>query len=112
MKSIWRKRKRKKRSRRKRKLDLRVTRKKEWVTYKGGKCSKCGYHECVQALTFHHVNPALKRFSISGGGDSRYDLSRGTAGRSREEIYAELDKCALLCCRCHSELHAGVWSFN
>jgi hypothetical protein len=94
-------------SRQKRRLALRSTQKREWIDYKGGKCMHCGYHRCLQSLVSHHTDPASKRFSISGGGDSRYDLSRETAGRTRAEILEELNRCVLLCCNCHAELHAG-----
>jgi hypothetical protein len=96
----------------KRKLTLRIIRKKEWVTYKGGKCTRCGYQSCVQALTFHHVNPELKRFYLTDGGQKLGAYGQGCRGRTKEEIYEELDKCALLCANCHAELHAGVWSLN
>jgi hypothetical protein len=87
-------------------------RKQEWVQYKGEKCLQCGYCKCIQALVFHHVNPALKLFSLSTGTDSSLNTSRGITGRTREEIYMELNKTVLLCNRCHSELHAGLWSIG
>jgi 5-methylcytosine-specific restriction endonuclease McrA len=96
----------------KRKLALRAAQKKEWVSYRGGQCVTCGYDRCVQALVFHHVNPALKRFSISGGGDSRYDISQGSAGHTKTEILEELDRCVVLCGNCHGELHAGLWNID
>jgi hypothetical protein len=67
------------------------------VNYKGGKCAVCDYNRCLQALQFHHVNPKEKDFQISG----KHCLSW-------EKIKKELDKCVLLCNRCHAELHAGL----
>lgn len=64
------------------------------VTYKGGKCIKCGYNKCLAALQFHHVNPEEKEFRI--GGAHTY---------SWERIQKELDKCILVCANCHAELH-------
>jgi hypothetical protein len=95
-----------------RKLDLRSTRKKAWVNYKGGQCARCGYHECAQALTFHHIDARLKGFYLTDGGQKLGDYGRGCRGRTRKEIYAELDKCLLLCANCHAELHAKVWAIS
>ena len=68
------------------------------VAYKGGKCCKCGYDRCVRALDFHHVDPSLKDFQVSG------------VSRSWDKIRVELDKCILVCSNCHRELHDGMWT--
>ena len=68
------------------------------VEYKGGKCEKCGYDKCIDALEFHHKDPVLKDFSISGKGYTR----------SWKSVKEELDKCILLCANCHRELHAKL----
>jgi len=68
------------------------------LEYKGGACTKCGYNKCKRALSFHHVDPALKDFGISFRGFTR----------SWEKTKAELDKCVLLCANCHMELHEGL----
>lgn len=47
-------------------------------------------------MDFHHVSSLEKEFNIS---------SRMTSFKA---IQAELDKCVLLCCRCHREVHAGM----
>jgi len=67
------------------------------IKYLGGKCVTCGYSKCVAALDFHHVDPATKLFQISGN-----------LNRSWAVIEQELRKCALVCCRCHRELEAGL----
>ena len=36
------------------------------VEYKGGKCEKCGYNKCIDALDFHHIDPSKKEFGICG----------------------------------------------
>jgi len=69
--------------------------KKQAVEYKGGACQKCGYDQCVGALTFHHLDPNEKEFGISAGGLTR----------SLEKLKTELDKCILLCHNCHAEIH-------
>ncbi len=67
------------------------------VEHKGGGCAVCGYNRCVQALEFHHLESDLKENEISR-----------MRGRAFENLKVELDKCVLLCCRCHREVHAGV----
>ena len=78
----------------KRRSDL----KEKAAAYKGGKCEKkdCGYDKCIAALEFHHLDPSQKDFAIGYQGQSR----------SWQRIKTELDKCVLLCCRCHREIHA------
>lgn len=70
--------------------------KKKLVEYKGGKCEKCGYDKYVEALDFHHLDPTNKTFNINAG----------NLHFSMEKLKNEADKCILLCCRCHRELHA------
>lgn len=55
-------------------------------------CAKCGYNECDACLEFHHVNPEDKKYSISA---SRV---------AKKNFVDELNKCILLCCRCHREI--------
>lgn len=64
------------------------------IEYLGGKCSKCGYNKCKDALVFHHNNSNEKEFTI---GDF---LQNGF-----EFIKNELDKCSLLCRNCHLKEH-------
>lgn len=59
----------------------------------GGKCSKCGYDKCEEALEFHHKDPTQKDFAIGG------------SPLSRKKIFNEAKKCILLCANCHRELH-------
>lgn len=61
----------------------------------GGQCELCGYNKCIAALEFHHKNPDEKDFTISSGNTI-----------SLEKIFAEADKCLLLCSNCHRELHS------
>lgn len=65
------------------------------VEYKGGKCEACGYSKCLGALDFHHRDKLEKEFGIGKGGYTRSWL----------KVKKELDKCDLLCCRCHTEKH-------
>lgn len=66
------------------------------VEYKGGKCEKCGYDRCMDALEFHHTDPAQKDFSISSKGYTR----------SWNTVVEELNKCIMVCANCHREIHA------
>ncbi len=70
------------------------------VTYKGGKCSACGYSKYLAALDFHHIDPSKKSFQITG-----YTTVWG-------KIVEELDKCILLCSNCHRALHSGEFCLN
>lgn len=63
------------------------------IEYKGGKCEKCGYGKCIQALQFHHKNPKEKDFTISG------------KSYSFDKMKVEVDKCMILCANCHIEEH-------
>lgn len=75
----------------------RLSIKKILVKELGGKCWKCGYDFSVAALDFHHLDPTKKEHSI---GELICQYSLETARK-------EIEGCALLCCRCHRELHAG-----
>ena len=68
--------------------------KRQAVDYKGGKCQICQYDRCLDALTFHHRNPREK------------ELRFGDYPAGWERLRRELDKCDLLCIRCHVEVHA------
>jgi hypothetical protein len=67
----------------------------------GGKCQRCGYHKCLDALHFHHKNPSEKKFEIA---DSIF--CRKTKGLSEQDIIDEINKCELVCANCHHELHS------
>lgn len=74
----------------------RKTLREQAVAYKGGKCVICGYTGFPSAFDFHHFDPRTKDFTIS---------KRVVAF---ETIRPELDKCVLVCCRCHREIHDGL----
>lgn len=70
------------------------------VKYKGGQCQICGYADFTQCLDFHHLDPKQKDFSFSS---IRVSTDKPEIP---EIVKEELDKCILLCCRCHREVHA------
>ncbi len=72
----------------------RAASKRRSVDYLGGSCKLCGYSACLRALCFHHRNPKEKSFSLSFRWNKPW-----------RELVLELDKCDLLCVRCHVELH-------
>ena len=76
-------------------LDIRRRNKIRLVEYKGGKCERCGYDKCIDALEFHHLNPDEKDFGLSCGDT-----------RSLEKLKSEVDKCIMVCANCHREIHA------
>jgi transposase len=63
----------------------------------GGRCTLCGYDASTVALHFHHLDPALKEFTIRSG-----------ETRSIARMRAEAAKCVLLCANCHAEVEAGL----
>lgn len=66
------------------------------IEYKGGRCIKCGYDKkCPRAFAFHHRDPSQKDFGIGENGVTR----------SLERCMREIEKCDLMCVRCHCELH-------
>lgn len=67
------------------------------INYLGDKCNVCGYDKCVDALEFHHLDPSIKEFTLSSNNYRSWNVQK-----------KELDKCILLCCRCHREIHSGV----
>ena len=48
---------------------LRRAMKKQAVILKGGKCNRCGYNKCIDALVFHHVDSSQKDFGLAQGGN-------------------------------------------
>jgi len=56
-------------------------------------CAICGYNKCCACLEFHHVNPQDKCFNIN----AQY--------LDNKNLVDELNKCMLLCNRCHGEIH-------
>ena len=68
---------------------------KKWgVINLGGKCLKCGEMR-PYVLAFHHLDPTVKD-----------EIPSTLIKNSRfEEFFAEIQKCILLCCNCHTEFH-------
>lgn len=61
---------------------------KQWAIDRlGGHCVKCG---TTEKLEFDHVNPSTKSFTIVA-----------QISASKEKLKAELEKCQLLCNKCH-----------
>ncbi len=78
--------------------DRTVEMKRKCVDYKGGKCQSCGYDRYIGALEFHHKNASEKT----------YEISQKLKCYSFEKLKIELDKCVLVCCRCHDEIEGGI----
>ena len=62
------------------------------INYLGGKCVKCG---STDSLEFDHIDPATKKFTIGN-----------LLSVPIEDLYPELDKCRLLCAKCHRKRHS------
>lgn len=78
--------------------ELRTRRKLKAIEIMGGSCKICGYNKCPAALEFHHIDTKNKLFCIN-----EKTLSNGW-----NKILLELEKCVLVCCRCHREIHMKV----
>lgn len=76
-------------------------RKQELLEQAGGRCTRCGYDRNLAALTWHHLDPATKGFSLD---------VRSLSNRSHEQIQQEVLKCIVLCANCHAETHFPQWS--
>ena len=63
----------------------------------GGKCCRCGYNKCIDALEFHHTNQNEKEFKLGSGNTMSW-----------KEYKAEVLKCILVCSNCHKEIHAKI----
>lgn len=62
----------------------------------GGKCLVCGFDSFIEGLCFHHLDPSIKDENFG----SKF-------GWSKKRLDLELQKCVLLCVRCHAGVHAG-----
>lgn len=63
----------------------------------GGKCGICEYKRCNNALEFHHLDPKEKSFNLGSSNIANWS-----------KIVDEAQKCVMLCCICHREVHAGL----
>jgi len=76
---------------------LAFNRKTYLVNMFGGGCQKCGYNECLRALSFHHRDRNLKKFCVN---------YKSLQSSNWETILEEVAKCDLLCLNCHAKLHS------
>lgn len=67
----------------------------------GDRCVVCGYggKDKWCALDFHHRDPSTKKFEVN------VTISASIAW---EKVVEEVEKCAVLCARCHREYHGGL----
>ncbi|WP_449427111.1 hypothetical protein [Rhodanobacter umsongensis] len=73
-----------------------LQRKWQLIMEAGGRCTRCGYRRNLAALTWHHIDPAMKSFNLD---------VRAISNRSHADVQAEVAKCVLLCANCHAEEH-------
>ena len=76
---------------------LRRSMKLQAIKLLGGKCSRCGYNKCIDALEFHHEDPSIKEFKLGSGNTMSW-----------KEYKAEALKCILVCSNCHKEIHNEI----
>lgn len=65
-------------------------------------CQRCGYNRSKRALSFHHIDPSKKSFSV------RMTTFRLT-NLDKELFKKEMEKCMCLCMNCHMEIEDGLW---
>lgn len=80
-----------------------IARKHRWFEifkYKGSKCCHCGISDLhhPEIYEFHHIDPTLKVNTVSSM----------LSGASDKTLYAEVDKCILVCANCHNIEHKRI----
>jgi hypothetical protein len=68
-------------------------------------CALCGYNKSSFALQFAHIDPSTKYRDRYGKVVEPSDMIKGKH-RSRYSpatVYAEIEKCIILCANCHAE---------
>ena len=60
-------------------------------------CAVCGYDRCIINLSFHHVDPSTKSFSLASN-----------TTKSIAAYRDEVKKCVLVCANCHGEIETGL----
>lgn len=71
------------------------------INYKGGHCEMCGMEyngTNITEFSFHHIYPNRKNFCI---GSKR--------SGSLKKLYLEINKCAMLCKKCHRLVHSRLY---
>lgn len=84
-----------------------VSRYRKRLKYKllaGGKCNKCGYNRCLDALCFHHLDASKKSFQVS--------TAIASGNKSHRQIMSEIKKCILICSNCHFESHSKEMEYQ
>lgn len=76
---------------------LRRSMKLQAIKMLGGKCCKCGYDKCIDALEFHHENQDEKEFKLGSGNTMSW-----------KDYKTEAMKCILVCSNCHKEIHSEI----
>jgi len=72
----------------------------ELFKYKGSKCEHCGISDLhhPEIYEFHHIDPSLKKATVASM----------ISGASDKTLYAEVDKCILVCANCHNIEHKRI----
>ena len=78
-------------------------RKREYRNYiqllRSAPCACCGNQYHYLMMDFHHLDRSKKEIAVSDAISRGWSLSR---------IKKEIDKCIIMCKRCHTEVHHGT----
>ena len=61
-------------------------------------CTVCGYNDEVRELHFHHLDPETKSGELHRSVTDQWSIVR---------IDVEVEKCILVCAKCHTNIHLG-----
>ena len=64
-----------------------------------GSCEICGDFHPPCCFDFHHIDESVKKSEVS---------KLASTGYKWDTIYAEVQKCIMLCAPCHRKIHAGL----
>lgn len=88
--------------------DRRKEIKQKYIFESGGCCSRCGYHEFISGLDFHHTSGARSKDKEANVADLITKEAQ-SPGIYTDRLLDEIRKCVILCRNCHCALHAGEW---
>lgn len=75
---------------------------------KGAKCVRCGEID-LSLLQFHHIDPTTKLKNVTEFISSYH---WNPTWENWNKLVREVNKCVVLCKKCHTEYHQGIWTMD